>query len=853
MINISAVDRRLSPTKILQSALTLTLLLTLSACVDSSKKSTSSPDSGVGAGNPPTLVFSASPSHVTSSGTTTLTWSAAGADTCNASGLWSGEKAVQGSENIGGIVQAGTFTLKCSGAGVDVSKDIAVTVAMPAPTITFTATPNPVAMNTATTLAWSSTDADQCVGSGAWSGAKNASGSFQTELLASERTYTLTCSGSGGATVKSVQVTINAVPVVPAITFSASLTSVAYGASSTLTWSSSNATTCTASGAWSGTQTANGTLTLTALKTTGTYTLTCTGIGGSSNKSITITVQAPLAPTVTLTANPTSVAYNGASTLTWSSTSTTLCTGSGAWDGNKATSGTLSLTSLTSSVTYVLSCSGAGGSASATATITVVSGAAGTITGSVDSSRINRSGVNKVYLYAGTVTPDDYDGGADDPMASATVAQDENSCGFSYNFANVVPGNYTIAFTNQAASDVLGQNNTIAFIGTTAITVGASAITQDFTAARVLRVGSGKAYATPSLAGAAAQDGDVVEIEAGEYLDDSMIWRKHNLTLRGVGGRPHIKGTKLITDGGTDVQNGKGLWVLYGQNTVVENIEFSGARVAEADGFNGAGIRADANGLIVCNSYFHDNENGILGGGGEVLIEYSEFNHNGLGQFGYTHNLYIDNKATSKLVFRHNYSHHAVEGHELKSKAAENYILYNRLSNEDGAASYNIDIPFGGLTYIVGNLIQQGSNSPNSGIVYYAGEGLEVGRTDNLYLVANTLVNNKGSGTFVTANAGTKVIRLINNLFVGSGTEVTGANAVTTKISNLNTPTPNFVNSVGYDYRLTATSPVINQGSDPGTLNGFDAWPVYQYVHPAKREVRPSNGVYDIGAYEYVP
>jgi hypothetical protein len=487
-----------------------------------------------------------------------------------------------------------------------------------------------------------------------------------------------------------------------------------------------------------------------------------------------------------------------------------------------------------------------------TATITVVSGGAGTITGSVDSSRINRNGVNKVYLYTGTVTPDDYDGGADDPIASATVAQDENACGFSYSFANVVPGNYTIAFTNQAASDVLGQNNTIAFIGTTGVTVGASAITQDFTAARVLRVGSGEAYATPSLAGAAAQDGDVVEIDAGEYLDDSMIWRKNNLTLRGVGGRPHIKGTKLITDGGTDVQNGKGLWVLYGQNTVVENIEFSGARLDDAAGLNGSGIRPDASGLIVCNSYFHDNDNGIMGGAGDVLIEYSEFNHNGLGEYGKTHNIYMD-YAVTKLVFRHNYSHRAHIGHELKSNAAENYILYNRLSNEDGDASYNIDIPHGGLTYIIGNIIQQGPNTDNSAIVSYGAEGLLNGRTDNLYLVSNTLVNDDSSGTFITANAGTKVIRLINNLFVGSGTEVTGANAVTTKITNLNTPAPNFVNSVGYDYRLTATSPVINQGSDPGTLNGFDARPVYQYVHPAKREVRPSNGLYDIGAYEYVP
>ena len=78
------------------------------------------------------------------------------------------------------------------------------------------------------------------------------------------------------------------------------------------------------------------------------------------------------APTVSIAANPTSVSSGGSSTLTWSSTDATSCTASGGWSGSKATSGTQSLSNLTSTATYTLTCTGAGGTSSpASATVTV--------------------------------------------------------------------------------------------------------------------------------------------------------------------------------------------------------------------------------------------------------------------------------------------------------------------------------------------------------------------------------------------------------------------------------------------------------------------------------------------------
>jgi hypothetical protein len=84
-----------------------------------------------------------------------------------------------------------------------------------------------------------------------------------------------------------------------------------------------------------------------------------TGSGGTSTT-----------PTVSLSANPTSITSGQSSTLSWSSTNATSCTASGSWSGSKSTSGTQSVSPTTTS-TYNLTCTGTGGSANASATVTV--------------------------------------------------------------------------------------------------------------------------------------------------------------------------------------------------------------------------------------------------------------------------------------------------------------------------------------------------------------------------------------------------------------------------------------------------------------------------------------------------
>ncbi len=277
----------------------------------------------------------------------------------DASGVWMKEYAYLGSKLVATV------------ANVPVT---------PAPTVSLSASPTTVVTGGSSTLTWSSTNATSCTASGAWAGAKALSGSESTGVLTVTSTFTLACTGAGGTASQSVTVTVTATPA-PTVSLSASPLSVVTGGSSTLTWSSINATSCNASGAWTGAKALSGSESTGVLTVTSTFTLSCTGTGGTASQSVTVTVTATPAPTVSLSASPTSVVTGGSSTLTWSSINATSCTASGAWTGTKALSGSESTGVLTVTSTFTLSCIGAGGTAAKSVTVTVTPAATYAISG----------------------------------------------------------------------------------------------------------------------------------------------------------------------------------------------------------------------------------------------------------------------------------------------------------------------------------------------------------------------------------------------------------------------------------------------------------------------------------------
>jgi hypothetical protein len=338
---------------------------------------------------------------------------------------------------------------------------------------------------------------------------------------------------------------------------------------------------------------------------------------------------------------------------------------------------------------------------------------------------------------------------------------------------------------------------------------------------RILRVGPNQPTRTISAVAALARDGDTIEIEAGEYLGDVAVWKQNNLTIRGVGGR-----ARLVASGAS--AETKAIWVVRGGAVTVENIEFTGARVPDR---NGAGIRFEKGRLVIRNCRFIDNENGILtaGGDAELDIENSEFGNNGAGD-GYSHNLYVG--PLRKLRVTGSYFHHAKVGHLLKSRAAENHILYNRLTDESGGrASYELEFPNGGIAYVIGNIVEQSSTTENPTIISFGAEGYKWPRNE-LYLINNTIDNNRlQSGNVLAVKPGAGTIRAFNNLLIGKGPLNTGIDGVF--VNNPNVDWGAFVLAARHDYRIKRDSPLQRTFKSPGTANDIDLAPAREYVHPA--------------------
>jgi PKD repeat protein len=188
--------------------------------------------------------------------------------------------------------------------------------------------------------------------------------------------YVLVAAARGGgleARSTGITVTVQNTTPAPTVTLTADPTTVISGGSSTLTWTTTNATACTATGGggtWYNGSLPGGSASTGALTATTTYSLTCTGPGGTSEPaSTTVTVPAP--PTLTFSAASSTVEYNQGTTLTWSATNATSCTASGDWGGSKSTTGSESTGPLTAAKTYTLACTGDGGSVSKTVQVMV--------------------------------------------------------------------------------------------------------------------------------------------------------------------------------------------------------------------------------------------------------------------------------------------------------------------------------------------------------------------------------------------------------------------------------------------------------------------------------------------------
>lgn len=193
----------------------------------------------------------------------------------------------------------------------------------------FYAYPDKVVLGSPTTLYWSCSPSNVSIE--LWNQTKNQllqygsipSGSF-TDYPNQATWYYLKCAYGGKFVANRISVNLDTDNTLPQLDFSANPQNITRGESSVLSWSTVNAQSCTASGAWSGLKSTSGSETVFPSKTS-TYNLSCSNQNGSALKSVTVSVSEPRPVVSSFTATPDTVYAGEKVTLSWTSVNADSC------------------------------------------------------------------------------------------------------------------------------------------------------------------------------------------------------------------------------------------------------------------------------------------------------------------------------------------------------------------------------------------------------------------------------------------------------------------------------------------------------------------------------------------------
>lgn len=291
---------------------------------------------------------------------------------------------------------------------------------------------------------------------------------------------------------------------------------------------------------------------------------------------------------------------------------------------------------------------------------------------------------------------------------------------------------------------------------------GAACLLSSAASAAILSVGPGKTYTTVAAAVAASHDGDVIQVQSGTYTND-IVAINTSISLVAVGGRVSMVATVAVP-------NQKGI-ILAGSASAsptitIDGFDFSGATTP--NGNNAGGVIYQGGNLTLTNDSFHDNQDGFRGAptsSGSVLVDHCEFFNNGIND-GLTHDVYIG--VMPSFTIQNSYVHDAIGGHLIKSRALNTTVTNNRLFDNAGSTSYEIDVPQGGNLTVMGNIIQQGTASSNPNIIAYGEESVTQNPGTTINVSNNTFVNDlTTSAPLGFWNQGAGMANLTNNSFWG--------------------------------------------------------------------------------------
>jgi hypothetical protein len=253
--------------------------------------------------------------------------------------------------------------------------------------------------------------------------------------------------------------------------------------------------------------------------------------------------------------------------------------------------------------------------------------------------------------------------------------------------------------------------------------------------ARVLEVGEGKEFTMPSMAAAVANAGDRVEIQPGQYYDCS-VWKARELEITGMG----PAGSVVITD---TMCQGKGLFVVTGDDVTIRDLTLARARVPDE---NGAGVRLEGDGLTLERVRFVNDQVGLLSGGaGERTILVSDCSFEGGGRGG-EHPMFAVSVGEARVLRIEGSTFKEVRGGQISTAALRTELINDRISTGTGDDPAVAVLATGGSLVMEDNIFSIGPNAPRlGGAVLAMGQG-------TLALRRNQLENGTGHSLALLIN-----------------------------------------------------------------------------------------------------
>lgn len=242
-----------------------------------------------------------SPSTVDYGDASTLYWSSSDAHSCVLNGNSVG---TSGSSREYNNTSNRSASMYCSGPGGSSSTSSSTLQVNPLPSPTISNarySPNPVEVGNTQTFSFNYTNASKCYsGSVVYYNGAMSSGTYTvqtpTRTTAESYGFTVTCTNASGKTANMYVSNQVVNPPVPTASLNWSPSRVSYGGSSTLSWSSSEATQCVLNGNTVGT---SGSTTVENNTSNNSSSLYCTGRGGSSSTvSSVLSVDPPPQPAI---------------------------------------------------------------------------------------------------------------------------------------------------------------------------------------------------------------------------------------------------------------------------------------------------------------------------------------------------------------------------------------------------------------------------------------------------------------------------------------------------------------------------------------------------------------------------